>query len=75
MDASTPIGKEEVNPQPGDLSICSNCGEIGIFEDNFTVRHPTDEEFAQLKASPIWDLVRTVSAAAAYLSRKRTRNN
>jgi len=34
----------DAKPQCGDYSMCLNCGRIGIFNDDLTVRKPNDEE-------------------------------
>lgn len=41
-------------PKDGDLSLCFNCGEWGVFADKEPgkLRKPTDAEYEQIAASP-----------------------
>lgn len=34
----------DIRPVGGDISLCIECGEWGIFDSNLTLRKPTDEE-------------------------------
>lgn len=33
LDASTSISSVEIEPSPGDLSVCLNCGDVSEFND------------------------------------------
>lgn len=35
-------------PNPGDVSICIQCGTPAIFTEDLTTRKPTDEEIAMI---------------------------
>ncbi len=39
---------KDVQPKPGDMSLCINCGTILKFKNNLTVRLATLEEMLQL---------------------------
>ena len=40
-------------PQPGDLSVCLNCGTFGIFTPEMALRAALPEEFAKLPEEAI----------------------
>lgn len=42
-------------PKDGDLSLCFNCGEWGVFSDKAPgkLRKPTDAEYERIAASPM----------------------
>jgi hypothetical protein len=48
FDAMTAAGKDDVAPQPGDLSICSSCFQPSIFDTDLRQRRLTRAEFEQL---------------------------
>lgn len=50
--AVTEDGKS-INPDPGDISICINCGHIMAFKDDLTVRQLTDEEMRSVAGNPV----------------------
>lgn len=35
-------------PTPGDFSICINCGALSMYNDDLSLREPTDDEREQL---------------------------
>ena len=50
-------------PQPNSIdsiSLCLNCQNVLLFNEDLTVRKPTGEELTALKASPHWNEVQTV---------------
>lgn len=50
-------------PEPNSIdsiSLCLNCQNVLLFNDDLTVRKPTDEELTALKASLHWNEVQTV---------------
>jgi hypothetical protein len=53
------VGADKL-PKDGDLSLCFNCGEWGIFTDKVPgkLRKPTDDEYARIAASPTAKLAR-----------------
>lgn len=40
----THVGEGEPPPDPGDVTICFSCGEVGVFTELGTVRKPTAGE-------------------------------
>jgi hypothetical protein len=53
FDSATAV-KGDSAPEPGSISICGNCGELAVFEDDRLVREPTEAELAELMASKVW---------------------
>lgn len=50
FDRASDVTKDRHSPSPGDFSVCINCGGLGIFNDDLTVRKATrQEEVASLK--------------------------
>lgn len=49
MDASTGVfdGKGH-SPQPGDYSLCLNCGKVAIFTEGMGIRLPTEKEALEI---------------------------
>lgn len=63
MDAATGV-EPETKPKPGDVSICWQCGAVLIFDTDLTSRLPTEQEFKELRESPMWPTVRKGVALA-----------
>jgi len=53
----------EAKPNAGDVSICFDCTSIGVFDENGSVRKPTEEEKAVFLAD---SRVQTVIAARTF---------
>jgi hypothetical protein len=47
-DRATSLEDESLVPKAGDLSVCLNCGEIMIFNDDLTTRSVTLNDLAEL---------------------------
>jgi hypothetical protein len=43
---------EEVQPKPGDVSICFYCGHIAVFTLDLTLREPNLEEARDIAGNP-----------------------
>lgn len=44
-DACSAIGYDEPQvPDPGNISLCIDCGDLSVFDDNLELRLPTVEE-------------------------------
>jgi NAD-dependent SIR2 family protein deacetylase len=41
---------ESSKPKPGDVSVCAECGEIAVFDENLEFRIPTPEELETIMA-------------------------
>lgn len=41
----------------GDVSICIECAQVNLFDENLRLRKPTAEEMVSLRASPEWSKV------------------
>lgn len=39
-------------PEEGGIAMCFSCGEFLFFDDDITLRKPTDEEATELEADP-----------------------
>jgi hypothetical protein len=66
--ASDPFGR--ATPQPGDTSMCIDCGEFSVFTDAMTLRALTAPEFAALPLDLQTKLVRMRLAQIAIVKRK-----
>jgi NAD-dependent SIR2 family protein deacetylase len=48
-------------PEPGAISICIGCYNLGIFDDDLKIRKPTVEEFAEIRTDPqVWQEIEMV---------------
>lgn len=52
MEATTPTHEKGATPQKGDVSMCFNCGTLGIFEKDLTVRKPSQSELLEIDSIP-----------------------
>jgi hypothetical protein len=50
FDAATEAIKAKAKPKPGDVSLCLNCINVGIYNADLSVRSATDAEIADLDA-------------------------
>lgn len=50
LDAAS--GEPGKGPEPGDASLCLNCGDLIVFETATLARPPTDDERADIEADP-----------------------
>lgn len=57
----TPAGYD-VDPEPGDATICLYCGYLQMFADDGTLCHPTDEELLELLPSEAIGRARAIRA-------------
>lgn len=47
LDRHTPIDKSH-SVSPGSVSICFNCGQVCIFQEDLTLRNITEGEMAEI---------------------------
>jgi hypothetical protein len=47
-------------PKPGNVTVCGNCGTVGFFADDLTIREGTREEIQSVMASRIGHQIRTI---------------
>ena len=59
-------------PKPGDISLCFNCGEIGIFDENLVLQKPHDEVILLMKM-PQFTRIRLLEAQSQIRHRGRIR--
>lgn len=48
--------EENNRPRPGDFTLCLNCGEIFVFDENMRCNQPTIDEIKNLDAKT-WNLL------------------
>lgn len=75
MSAATSLdGNEDFRPEPGNVTLCIYCCHIMVYADDLTLRDPTAEEMAEMKATGEWAYVETMQfklmAAKAQLGAK-----
>ncbi len=77
IDGATGVNEERAEPQPGGYSICCYCGQVGIYQADFTVRPIDAGEVAALAAtSPEFaERLKVLRGCVAQLQRKRRRLN
>jgi hypothetical protein len=56
-------------PEPGDVSVCIECGHLMIYTEDGGFREPTDQEVVQLAAEPA--ILAIMKGRAAYERAKR----
>jgi hypothetical protein len=52
ITAAAEIEDLPVTPEPGNYNICLHCCHIHVYGDNYRLREPTAEEFAEAIANP-----------------------
>lgn len=52
MDRTTEV-LGDAKPREGDVSMCLDCGALGIFTKNLMIRKPTEEEQARWEVDPL----------------------
>lgn len=48
VDSATQLDDPKAVPQPGDLTVCLNCGAVSAFDEALLLREPTDAEREQI---------------------------
>lgn len=66
LDAATSADGSDQRPQAGDLSVCFYCASVLMFNDDFTLRQLSGEEFDAL-AGQAWRLWRQLKRAQAII--------
>lgn len=57
MDRAAGIGHDTPSPQPGNGSICLNCGNFAVFGDDLSLRAPTADELRGAMEAKSWVFV------------------
>lgn len=47
-DAATCPRDDNAKPNPGDVTVCINCGHLMAFDDNLTLRNLTEAEMIEV---------------------------
>jgi len=55
-------------PQPGDCSLCLNCGAVNVFSDDLGVRSASEAEIAEFMSDE--NVRQTVQRAQSYIRRR-----
>lgn len=58
-DAHTGVSGKAA-PEPGDVSLCFGCAEPAIYTQDLQLRRPTDDERAEIIASPLVEQARGI---------------
>ncbi|MBL0319619.1 MAG: hypothetical protein IPP74_10100 [Alphaproteobacteria bacterium] len=53
LDMCSPISHEVREPNPGDYTICFNCGHVTVFDENLLSREMTDKEAIAIAGNPL----------------------
>lgn len=59
LDGATQVNGDE-EPKLGDVSICIECGNIALFDDNLGLRQPTIEEEREILKDPNISFFQTI---------------
>jgi hypothetical protein len=43
---------DDVDPKPGDMTVCIICGHVSVFADDLQLREPNDEEIVRIAGNP-----------------------
>jgi len=49
LDAATFVADESIKPEPGDFSVCIDCGSFMVFDDDMRLEHFPDEKLLELE--------------------------
>jgi hypothetical protein len=66
--ASTPDGRDEHRPKPGDFSVCIYCGDVAVFTDSMRLREPTGPEIVDIAGAR--DLLQAQRVVSAWRRRR-----
>jgi len=44
---------DDVEPRPGDFTVCIKCGHLSTFGEDLRLRDPTDEEAIKIAGDPV----------------------
>jgi len=53
IGVSTDPDRERVVPQPGNFTICRQCGQLMVFDDDLMLRNPTDVEMHDIAGNEL----------------------
>lgn len=53
LNAATKVEGDAAGPEPGNVSICLQCGHVMAFGDDLTLRELTDEEAHEIAGDPV----------------------
>ena len=69
MDAATSVDGTDIRPNPGDVSVCFNCGEYMAFGEGGVLHRMTNDEFNAALASDRDAVEQMVVAARLIVQR------
>lgn len=64
LDASSAADRSNDKPEPGNVSICLNCGFLAFFGDDLMLRRPTREELADPEMRQLIQMGKRAAAIA-----------
>lgn len=68
LDATGRASASKDRPQPGNATVCLNCGHLMVFADDMSLRAPTDAEVVELAADA--DMLRAQTLAGRISGRE-----
>lgn len=68
LNAATALAGE-IGPQPGNFTVCLDCGHLMVFAADLTLRAPIDAELTEIAGDP--GLVRLQRIRAAYWQQQK----
>ena len=70
MDAASDATLEGSIPKVGDWSVCIRCGELSVFNDDLTVRAPTQRELIGIQRSSTWPAIERYRMAIRWVQQQ-----
>lgn len=64
FEMATPADGQS-NPRKGSVSICFGCGQIGVFQEDLTVKKITDEDLQEIQEKLPEAYLQMISISAA----------
>jgi hypothetical protein len=52
LDEADGLTDPKAKPSPGDITLCVNCGEVCVFDDDMKLRVPTIDEYIKIGRDP-----------------------
>lgn len=73
MDAASSATKPDEIPDAGSVSLCMKCGELSIFNEDLTLRAPTEQELINIQRSLTWPEIERHRMAIRWMQDKIAR--
>lgn len=72
MDAATSTDRP-AKPKPDDVSVCFECGQVLLFNEDLTSRIPSQKEMIELQRSHLWPTLERIAVGVRKLRKLRSK--